>query len=231
MTPPLPFGFVREDDSQQNMAAADDATAAETARSVEAWKRSATLQHHSRAFDRFLTLGESDAALDDRFFVPSYLEKSTYVQKLKEAHNIKVMSRQDSKPDTASDFHSNLVDFTANPLPPGSHRGLSHTVIERQPSSTDDDALPPLPTEWNKEDMWSGIEVMPDGRTTKYVGPRNHHERDQEACAVRANHYMPPQCGIYYYEVEILSSKKDEYVRSQFFTASQRIGLMDLPIT
>jgi Ran-binding protein 9/10 len=212
MTPSLPFGFERDEDHRENMAAPDDATALDTARSVEAWKRNATLQHHSRAFDRFLPFADNDASRDDRFFVPSYLEKSTYVQKLKEAHNLKVMARQDLKPVSGGDFQSSLADFPSSTLPPGSHRGLSHTVIERPLPSVEEDALPPLPTAWNKDDSFGGIEISPDGRTTKYNGPRNHHERDQEACAVRANHYMPPQCGIYYYEVEIISSKKDEYV-------------------
>lgn len=223
MTPSLPFGFVRDDDPRENMAAADEPTAADAARSTEAWKRSATLQHHSRAFDRFFALGNHEISHEDRFFVPSYLEKSTYVQKLKEAHNSKVLARQDSKPATGSDFHSNLNEFPPNQLPPGSHRGLSHTVIERQSPSTEEDILPPLPTAWNKDDMWGGIDVLPDGRTMKFIGPRNHHEREQEACSVRANHYMPPQCGIYYYEVEIVSSKKDEYVGAQLPVWGMRI--------
>lgn len=210
MTPSLPFGFVIDDDPRQNMAAVDEAAAAETVRSSEAWKRNATLQHHSRAFDRFLHLDDGDRNRDDVFFVPSYLEKSTYVQKLKEAHDLKVLARQEVKPATSGDFPSSLVDFPSNSLPSGSHRGLSHSVIERQPSPAEDDALPPLPTAWNKEDSGGGLEIMPDGRTAKFTGPRNHHEREQEACAVRADHYMPPQCGIYYYEVQIISSKKDD---------------------
>lgn len=212
MTPNLPFGFVR-DDSSENMAASDDAAAvADTARTVDVFKRNAALQHHSRAFDRFFAPEEAEQGSDGRFFVPSYLAGSTYIRKLTEAHKSKLQAQRESKRNGNSDFASNLTGFTSPALPPGAHRGMTHTIIERPPPSPEEDALAPLPSSWNKDDQWGGIEIQPDGRTVKYVGPRSHHERDQEACAVRADHYMPPQCGIYYYEVEILSSKKDEYV-------------------
>jgi hypothetical protein len=87
---------------------------------------------------------------------------------------------------------------------------MSHTVIERPPVFEEDDDLAPLPTRWNKEDQMAGIEVQPDGLSVKHIGPKNQHDRDHEACAVRADHYMPPQCGIYYFEVQILSAKRDE---------------------
>lgn len=209
MTPALPFGFVR-DDSSENMAALDDAATGDTARPADAWKRNDALQHHSRAFDQFFGPDETDQGSEGRFFVPDYLAGSTYIRKLTEAHKSKLQAQRESKQAGRNEFSGGLDGFPSNPLPPGSHRGLSHTIIERTPPSPEEDTLAPLPSQWNKEDMWGGIEIQPDGRTVKYIGPRNHHERDQEACAVRANHYMPPQCGIYYYEVEILSSKKDE---------------------
>lgn len=147
----------------------------------------------------------------DRFFVPSYLASSNYVQKLEEAHKLKANSSRDPKHSTTDGSSSNGTGFSAANLPPGSHRGLSHTVVERPPFD-DDDALAPLPTRWNKSDMWGGLDLQPDGLGVKYLGPKGYHERDHEACAVRANHHMPPQCGIYYYEVHILAGKRDEYV-------------------
>lgn len=90
---------------------------------------------------------------------------------------------------------------------------MSYTVIERPSASEEEeDHLAPLPSRWNKDDHWGGIELQNDGLCIKYVGPKNPHDRDHEACAVRADHYMPPQCGVYYYEVLIVAAKRDEYV-------------------
>jgi Ran-binding protein 9/10 len=206
MTLFLPFGYMR-DHPLENMAATDETAIAEPG--VEAWTRNNVLQHHSRAFG-FLALGDNASGRDVGFFVPSYLERSTYVQALKVAHQTNVMARNDTKPPVDTDFQNDL-DFPAViSLPAGSHRGMAHSIVERSPPSAEEDALPPLPTSWNRDDMWSGLEIAPDGRTAKFNGPRNHHERDEAASAVRADHFMPPQCGIYYYEVQIISSKKDE---------------------
>ena len=208
MTSSLPFGYMR-DQLLENMSVTDEGAIADVAGPVEAWKKSNVLQHHSRAFG-FLALGENDSGRDGGFFVPSYLEKSTYVQALRAAHQDK--SRNESKPAAETEFHDNLDDFPSNPLPPGSHRGMAHAIVERPLPSSEESALSPLPTSWNKDDKWSGLEVWSDGRHIKLNGPRHQHERDQEASAIRADHFMPPQCGIYYYEVQIVSGKKDEYV-------------------
>jgi Ran-binding protein 9/10 len=193
------------------MAGIEARSSSETTDTTASRRRNSPLLSHSRAFGSLFPTGDSDIAAqnaDDRFFVPSYLEGSTYVRKLAEAHRMRLQAQADAKRSTAMRPTVNLP--SSNTLPPGSHRGMSHSVIERPPQPDTEDGLAPLPTRWNREDMWGGIEVQGDGRDVKYTGPRNHHERDHEACAVRADHYMPPQCGIYYYEVLILSSKRDE---------------------
>ncbi|EEU45534.1 uncharacterized protein NECHADRAFT_69522 [Fusarium vanettenii 77-13-4] len=147
---------------------------------------------------------------EDSFFVPSYLEGSTYVQKLREAHRSKLQTR-DSNRTSTNGFSQNLTTFnTQHPLPPGSYRGMAHTVIERPPVFDEDDSLAPLPSRWNKDDQWGGIEIQADGLSIKYVGPKNQHDRDHEACAARADHYMPAQCGVYYFEVQILAAIRDD---------------------
>ncbi|RGP81689.1 hypothetical protein FLONG3_176 [Fusarium longipes] len=174
------------------------------------------LPSFSRAFS-MLVASEAAAATDnsfnnedDDFFIPSYLENSTYVQKLQEAHKAKVQARDTTRTSANGFSHGSATSYNQHPLPPGSHRGMSHTVIERPPVFEEDDDLAPLPTRWNKEDQMAGIEIQHDGLTVKHIGPKNQHDRDHEACAVRADHYMPPQCGIYYFEVQILSSKRDD---------------------
>ncbi|KAH6968496.1 hypothetical protein DER45DRAFT_13526 [Fusarium avenaceum] len=170
------------------------------------------LPSFSRAFNMLVASEAADSTPkkeEDGFFVPSYLESSTYVQKLQEAHQAKVQARDSTRTST-SGFTQSSTTPNQHPLPPGAHRGLSHTVIERPPAFEEDDDLAPLPTKWNKDDQWAGIEIQPDGLTVRYVGPKNQHDRDHEASAVRADHHMPPQCGIYYFEVEITGAKRDD---------------------
>jgi hypothetical protein len=148
---------------------------------------------------------------EDRFFVPSYLINSVYMQRLETEYMAKARARQSKKVPSDGIDTNNNSDLASAPLPSGSHRGLSHRVIERSPIHDAPDSLPPLPSKWNNDDMWSGIEVD-HGNIVRYTAPKTYHERDHEASAVRADHHMPPQCGIYYYEVTILDSRRDECV-------------------
>lgn len=159
-----------------------------------------------KGLDTLLCHDTSDE--ENKFFVPSYLNRSIYMQRLEDEHKAKLRAKQPKRA-AANSINNSTPDITPGPLPPGSHRGLSHTIVERSPSHEDHDDLTPLPSGWNKDDMWTGIEMDP-GNIVKYTVPKNHLERDYEASAVRANHYIPPQCGIYYYEVTILDSRKDE---------------------
>lgn len=98
-----------------------------------------------------------------------------------------------------------------------SHRGMTHEVIERDPPSSssdaangaaaEDEAMPLLPSRWSDTDRHTMLETMHGGLEVKYTGPLNKH--DHEAAAVRTDHAMPPQCGIYYFEITILSKPKE----------------------
>ena len=86
---------------------------------------------------------------------------------------------------------------------------MTFDLIEKIPPS-EDETLAPLPSKWNSQDKFGGIEVMSDGQEVKLTGPKPDRDRDHEACAIRADHPMPPQCGIYYFEVTIISKKREE---------------------
>jgi Ran-binding protein 9/10 len=62
---------------------------------------------------------------------------------------------------------------------------------------------PRLPSKLNQLDRFPNIQVENDGLDAKF-GP---HEAttDSAAASVRTNHPIPPSCGIYYFEIEILS--------------------------
>ena len=54
------------------------------------------------------------------------------------------------------------------------------------------------------------MEVEEDGRLARYAGAsKSGHD---EAAAIRADFPMPRQCGIYYYEITVISKGKDGYV-------------------
>lgn len=179
------------------------------------WRSASNLPSFSRAFDLF-TASDGDESLDqessDRFFIPSYLESSTYMKKLEEAHHARLQAKKESKRSGKGNQTSNGTGFASNSLPSGSHRGMSHTVIERPAAFTDKDALAPLPTRWNRDEMSGDLELHTDGLGVKFPESKLHQDRELESCGIRADNYMPPQCGIYYYEVQILAGRRDEFV-------------------
>lgn len=172
----------------------------------------------SRAFSPYVANDSDDeeANNEGKFFVPTYLKSSNYMQKLDESHQARIQAKRDAKRPSGAKSNSNGAGFAPSALPPGSHRGMSHTVIERAQPFDDELAPAPLPSQWNKEDMAQGLELINNGLGVKFADNRNNHEREREreheASAVRADHHIPPQVGIYYYEVQILSGKREEYV-------------------
>ena len=116
---------------------------------------------------------------------------------LEEQRKAQSQSAKESKRSTDNGANVDSNGFVRPPLPAGAHRGMTHNVIERPPPFEEDEAVPPLPTRWNKDDAGHGAEVQSNPLTVRYVGSKNHHEREYEAGGVRANHHMPPECGIY----------------------------------
>ncbi|KAI1380955.1 SPRY-domain-containing protein [Hypoxylon crocopeplum] len=144
------------------------------------------------------------------FFTPSYLKGSNYIQKLEDAHKAKQAQRE-----TQQQLGSGLptgvttTGSLANKTP-ASHLGMTYDLIERAPAVEDDHPVAPLPTRWNKDDKHGSLEVLADGQEVKYAASRSTREQDHESCAIRANYPMPWQAGIYYFEVTLLSRRRDE---------------------
>lgn len=86
---------------------------------------------------------------------------------------------------------------------------MTYEIIEKEPP-TPADPLMPLPSQWSSVDKFSGLELSNENFDVRYTGPM--HKHDHEAAALRADHPMPPQCGIYYFEVKIESKPKEGYV-------------------
>ncbi|KAG5517880.1 hypothetical protein PMAC_000335 [Pneumocystis sp. 'macacae'] len=60
-----------------------------------------------------------------------------------------------------------------------------------------------LPSSWNEDDKCNLLSLVGNGLEVKFVGPAKGVEQD--AASVRTNNPIPARCGLYYYEIEILS--------------------------
>ncbi|ROT35323.1 SPRY domain-containing protein [Sodiomyces alkalinus F11] len=186
------------------------------------WARDLQLASFSKAFDVFTNRAVLDGDMLDTtttgFFIPSYLQGSTFMERLIDAYKAKMRTKREtrgaqgrsgggrggggnlSKNASSASLHNMAV----------AHRGLSYDVVEKPPPSDQDEFVSPLPSKLNKDDKYGALELSPDGMEVKLLGTKGQPERDREAFAIRADNYMPPQCGLYYFEVTILAGKRDD---------------------
>lgn len=178
----------------------------------------------SRVFDRLMGDGKGSnfwvpTPKNNGFFIPSYLQGSTYMQRLEESHKAQQAQREGQQP-TGSNIQTGQAPAPLHSKSSASHLGMKFDVIERAPPFEDDDAVAPLPLKWNKDDKFGGLDVLGDGLEVKYTTPRGVREHDFEVCSIRSDHPIPPQAGLYYFEVQILSDshhltrRRDEYVNT-----------------
>lgn len=173
------------------------------------WGRGGALPSYSSQTGHWQGLGGGPQDVPP-FFVPSYLRGSKHAEKLHEAHRAKLAAQresawtQSSNPGSLSTSSSSV---NLNKLP-ASHRGLTHEVIERAPVFVDD-PVAPWPTRWSESDKFAQLDIEDGGRQAKFSGSQKTHD---EAASVRADSPMPRQCGIYYYEVTVVSKGKDGLV-------------------
>ncbi|KAI0595874.1 SPRY domain-containing protein [Biscogniauxia sp. FL1348] len=177
--------------------------------------RAPQLPPFSRAFEMFMDYETSHGGWPNMrgnggFFTPSYLRGSTYIQKLEEAYRAKESQRDSQQPHGVGlqnmGAHTPLGTKT-----PASHLGMTYDLIERAPTFEDNESIPPLPTRWNRDDKYGALEVSADGLEVKYQPTvRNAREQEHEVCGIRADHPMPSQAGVYYFEVTLMSRRRDE---------------------
>lgn len=141
------------------------------------------------------------------FFIPSYLRGSKHAEKLEEVHKARTAAQREHRSTHSSNAGSLSTSSSSVNLHKmaSMHRGLSHDVIERAPAYVEE-PVAPWPTGWSEIDKFPQIEIEDGGRQAKFAGAQKTHD---EAASVRANYPMPRQCGIYYYEVTVVSKGKD----------------------
>lgn len=173
------------------------------------WGRNGALPSFASQPAHWQSHGESLDQAMPLFFVPSYLRGSKYAEKLEEALKAKLAEHREAKsthssnPGSLSTSSSSLNLHKAAAA--ASHRGLTHEIIERAPALPQD-PISPWPTRWNEGDKFAQLEIEDSGRLAKFAGTQKTHD---EAAAVRTDFPMPRECGIYYYEVTIISKGKD----------------------
>ncbi len=183
----------------------------------------------SRAFDMFMGSDGRSANFwlyqqrNNGFFVPSYLQGSTYMQRLEEAHKAQQVQK-DGKQQNGASLQVGQGPGSLRSKSSASHLGMKFDVIERAPLFEADDTVAPLPSKWNKDDKSVGLEVLGDGLEVKYAAAKggNGREHEYEVCSIKADQPIPPQAGLYYFEVQILpdtnsqSRRREEYVASVY---------------
>jgi len=185
------------------------------------WGRSGPLPSYSSQFMFSTSCGTYGIGglVSTHFFVPSYLRNSKYCERLAAAHKAKHATHRESSSAHSSNggsLSTSSSSVNLHRLTP-SHRGMTYDIVEHPPP-IDDDGLTPLPSKWAEVDRFGGLEIQGDGLEVHYKGLGKSHEH--EAAATRADHPMPPQCGIYYYEVTMVSKGKEGYVTATMGSVS-----------
>ncbi|KAJ5558070.1 hypothetical protein N7461_002042 [Penicillium sp. DV-2018c] len=169
--------------------------------STPPWSRKHAAFLHSEEFPHGLGISDTPA-----YFTPSYLRNSRYIARLDAARRDKIATQRDGSSAASNPSLSASSSNVHLPRMAPSHRGMTYDIIEKEPPAAPD-ALMPLPTQWNSSDKFSGLELSNDNFDVRYTGPM--HKHDHEAASLRADHPMPPQCGIYYFEIKVESKPKE----------------------
>ncbi|THH00347.1 hypothetical protein EW026_g2171 [Hermanssonia centrifuga] len=124
--------------------------------------------------------------------------------------------RREHTPAVDTDDESN-----ASP-PPSSSRVTPAPPHTTTPGAFLSNPVLHLPTRWSDQDRHGSLTVSTDGRELTFYGPSCTGDRD--SAAARANYPIPPACGIYYYEVEILQKGSKGYINIGFSSSDIRLS-------
>ncbi|CAL1533620.1 unnamed protein product [Lymnaea stagnalis] len=72
-----------------------------------------------------------------------------------------------------------------------------------------DEEETPLPRSWSPKDKFNFIGLGQNNLRVHYKGVGKTHK---DAASVRATHPIPASCGIYYFEVKVISKGRDGYM-------------------
>lgn len=84
----------------------------------------------------------------------------------------------------------------------------------------------PLPRSWSPKDKFNFLGLSTNNLRVHYKGVGKSHNH-KDAASVRATHPIPAACGIYYFEVRIISKGRDGYIG--IGVSTQEVNLNKLP--
>ncbi|KAK9377180.1 concanavalin A-like lectin/glucanase domain-containing protein [Lipomyces chichibuensis] len=166
----------------------------------------------------------------NEFFVPKYLGSTCYADCVANSVAVAQLASQRAaqtrgspgSSTTSSRSAFGLLDGETTPRLYNYSDSSKHSYLVRGSSgfqafdlqesipANPGDVPPHLPSCWSSEGVSQSMEIFGDMLEVKFAGPPAKGN-EQEAAAVRANHPIPPQCGLFYFEVEVLSRGKDGY--------------------
>ncbi|KAL1302833.1 hypothetical protein AAFC00_003166 [Neodothiora populina] len=184
--------------------------------------------------------GSSDYAMVDdllphapEFTCPSYLRTSRYAERLAEEHRSAIDATRESRRRGRHVYYSNDNPPSASLSASSSSANLqklptsylrTHDHIDRLPTSHAEEPLKKLPTVWSDTDKCSGLEVLNGGSEVRFAGQT---KTSDEAAAIRSDHPIPKEVGLFYFEVTILSRGKEGLIGIGF--SNQKANLNRLP--
>ncbi|KAI8378184.1 concanavalin A-like lectin/glucanase domain-containing protein [Choanephora cucurbitarum] len=77
-----------------------------------------------------------------------------------------------------------------------------------------------LPTFWNTKDKSRNIQIGMNGLDLSYIGPG---KQETHAALARSNFPMKPQCGLFYFEMRVISKGDDGYIGIGFCAATNKL--------
>jgi hypothetical protein len=173
------------------------------------WGRSGPLPTYASQFGNmgngYGVVGHDE--LVPNFFVPSYLRGSRHAERLEEAHKAKLAAQREHRSNhssAAASLSTSSSSVNLHKMVP-SHRGMTHDIIERAPPLVEE-SVASWPTRWSELDKFTQVDVQGDGLEVRFSGPAKQND---ESASVRADFPMPRQCGIYYFEVTVVSKGKE----------------------
>uniref|UniRef100_A0A8C5HAQ8 Ran-binding protein 10 n=1 Tax=Gouania willdenowi TaxID=441366 RepID=A0A8C5HAQ8_GOUWI len=89
----------------------------------------------------------------------------------------------------------------------GDEQDLNERLKRLYPAVNEEET--PLPRSWSPKDKYSYIGLSQNNLRVHYKG---HGKNHKDAASVRATHPIPAACGIYYFEVKIVSKGRDGYM-------------------
>ncbi|KAL8570489.1 Ran-binding protein 10 [Nucella lapillus] len=100
----------------------------------------------------------------------------------------------------------------------------SDTLKQLYPAVNEDET--PLPRSWSPKDKYNFIGLSTNNLRVHYKGVGKSHNH-KDAASVRATHPIPAACGIYYFEVHVISKGRDGYMGIGLST--QGVNMNKLP--